>query len=63
MHELERDPIASPELDELRTVRLDDAAEAQAWALLIGCTPEALRNAVRMVGGDPDRVRQYLMRA
>jgi hypothetical protein len=57
----DEETIASPELDELRSVRLDDPAEALAWSLLIGCTPAALRAAVREVGDDPDRVRQYLL--
>ena len=52
--------IAAPELDELRNVRLDDPAEAQAWALLLGASIEAVREAVRLVGDDPDRVRAYL---
>ena len=52
--------IASPELDELSNVRLDDPAEAQAWSLLLGATVEAVREAVRLVGDDPDRVRAYL---
>jgi hypothetical protein len=55
------DVIASPELDELSTVRLDDPAEAQAWSLLLGCTIEALRAAVQAVGDDPDRVRAHLL--
>jgi hypothetical protein len=55
------DVIASPELDELSTVRLDDPAEAQAWSLLLGCTIEALRAAVHAVGDDPDRVRAHLL--
>lgn len=60
MVELVAEVIASPELDELRNVRLDDPAEAQAWSLLLGSTVEALREAVRLVGDDPDRVREYL---
>ena len=60
---VEEEVIASPELDELQSVRLDDAAEAQAWALLIGCSLDALRAAVAVVGDDPDRVRAHLRRA
>jgi hypothetical protein len=52
--------IAKPELDELEAVNLADIDEARAWALLLGCSTDQLQQAVRAVGGDPERIRAYL---
>ncbi len=46
---------------EVFEVSLGDAAEESAWAMMLGCTVDALRHAVRAVGSDPDRIRAYLL--
>jgi hypothetical protein len=55
-------PEAAAPADELQAVRLDDAAEAKAWALLFGCSVEELAAAVAEVGGDPAALGAYFER-
>jgi hypothetical protein len=55
-------PEAAAPADELQAVRLDDAAEAKAWALLFGCSVEDLEAAVAEVGGEPDALAAYFER-
>ncbi|MCX7042777.1 MAG: DUF3606 domain-containing protein [Gammaproteobacteria bacterium] len=53
-------PDAAAPADELSAVRINDAAEAKAWCLLFGCSLLQLQAAVAAVGGDPDRIQDYL---
>ena len=55
-------PEAAAAPDELQAVRLGDAAEAKAWALLFGCSVEELEAAVAEVGGDPAALGAYFER-
>lgn len=60
MGDEDNEPIAKPELDELRAVNLTDFGEARAWALLLGCSVEQLQDAVQLVGADLERLRRHL---
>jgi hypothetical protein len=57
----EQEAIPTPSTREVFDVSLGDAAEEGAWSLMLGCTVDALRLAVRAVGSDPDRIRDYLL--
>ena len=58
MHE---EAIPTPSTREVFEVSLGDAAEESAWAMMLGCTVDALRRAVRAVGSDPERIRAHLL--
>ena len=58
---IEREEIPTPSANEVFEVSLGDAAEEGAWALMLGCSVEALRNAVHAVGSQPERIREYLV--
>ena len=55
--------IPTPSTREVFEVSLGDAAEEGAWAMMLGCTVDALRRAVRAVGSDPQRIRAHLLAA
>ena len=46
---------------EVFEVSLGDVAEEGAWALMLGCTVDALRRAVGAVGSDPECIRAHLL--
>lgn len=58
---INREVIPTASAREVFEVALGDAAEEGAWALMLGCTVDALRRAVRAVGSDPDRIRAHLL--
>jgi hypothetical protein len=43
-----------------KLVALDEDYEVRDWCKSLGCTPAALREAVKAVGNSADKVREYL---
>ncbi|CAN5215197.1 hypothetical protein BH11PSE14_BH11PSE14_22530 [soil metagenome] len=60
---IEQEAIPTASASEVFEVSLDDAAEAGVWAMMLGCSIEALRKAVAAVGPEPERIREFLRSA
>ena len=58
---VEREDIPTPSANEVFQVSLGDAAEERVWALMLGCSVEALRGAVMAVGPEPEGIREFLL--
>lgn len=46
----------------ITTIDLSDEVDVTLWAMVFGCTPGHLRQAVSEVGPDPRAVEEYMKR-
>jgi hypothetical protein len=53
---------ATREATKRRRINLGDAMDVRYWCERFGCTQSDLRAAVKLLGGEPSKVEQYLLR-